>query len=162
MKICVFQNSLELESISFIKYQFQPMVYIYASIWFPLFRRWINTQIVLIFMLCLFRVSFPFINNGWMINVANITSCILLKQQSRGIIIVIVVLRRGFIPKRSTRINLLWGICNWMNWGTAAHYIITIIYIDSMCAVLEYQGHILQVLRRLFTYHKTFWWIIWH
>ena len=80
----------------------------------------------------------------------------MLKQQSRGIIIVILVFRCEFIQKRSTKINLFQGICDRRNWGNAARYGINIKHIDIMYADLDYKGNIIQVFIRLFNYHKTF------
>ena len=133
------------------------MVYIHALILFALYRMYVNTHIMIIFVTLLVHVSFPFNNNRWMINVVNSTICILMKQHYKGLILVIVLFRCEFIPKSSTKINLLQAIFNWSSWGTADHYRITIIHIDSMNAILDYQGHIIQGLRSFFNYYKTFW-----
>ena len=108
------------------------MVYIHASRSFSLYRRYVNSQIVLIFLICLVNVSFTFNNIIWMINVVNITGCTFLKQQFKGIIILIIVFRCELIPKRSTKINIIQGIFNQRNWGTSGHYRITMINIDRI------------------------------
>ena len=56
-----------------------------------------------------------------MINVVNSTSCILLKQQSKGIILHIIVFRCELIPNISKRINLL-GV--FANEGIGVHQLI--------------------------------------
>ena len=133
------------------------MVYIHDLIEFIIFRRYVNTHIMLILLIWLVCVSFPLINNGWMINFVNRNICICLKQYYKGVIIVIIVFRCEFTPKRSTKMNIIQDIFNWRNWGTAVHYIIIIIHIDRMYAVLEYQGNIIQDLISLFNYQKNFW-----
>ena len=64
-----------------------------------------------------------------MINVANSTSCILLKQQSKGIILHIIVFRCELIPKRYTRINHL-GV--FVNESNGVHHLI----IESLLYIL--------------------------
>ena len=108
---------------------------------------------ILIFLV---HVTFTSFNNGCMKFFVNITSCILLKQQSKGIILITIVFRCKLIEKNSTRINLLKGICNWRNGGTIAQYINNIKYINSMYEYFDSQRHILQEYRNLFEYPKTF------
>ena len=158
MKSCVLQNFLEFEPYNFIKYPYWPMVRIYALRSLSLFRRYVNTHIMLIFVSCIVCVIFPFINNGLMINFVIRTGFILLKQHSKGIILVILLFRCEFISNSSTKINILQVICNWRDWGTADYYRITIIHIDSMYAFLYYLGHILQGLRRFSIITKPFDW----
>ena len=112
MKICMFQYALELEPPKLINYKSFPMVYIHALRSIALFRKYVSTQILIIFIICLVHVICTFIKNGWMINIVKINSCIYFKQQFKGIIIVIVVLRCGFIPKSPTKINIFQGIFN--------------------------------------------------
>ena len=78
--------------------------------------------------------------------VVNITRCILLKQHLKVIILIILVSRCKLTQKRSTEIDIIQGISNIRNCGTAAHYIITIKHINIMYALFDSQGHILQGL----------------
>ena len=132
------------------------MVLIHASIQFFRYRRYVKTKIMIIFVVCLVRDRFTFSNSGWMIKVVNITICMLSKQHPKGIILVIIALRREFIPKRSTKINLLQDICNLRHWGTSAHYRITIILINSINSILDCFGHIIQGLIGFSIITKTF------
>ena len=101
---------------------------------------------MLIFVRWLVHINFPFNNSGWMIICVNSNSYIFLIQQSKGIIILILVFRFEFNPKRPTKINILRGICNRRIWGTEAHYRITVIHIDIINSILDCLGHIIQVL----------------
>ena len=132
------------------------MVCIHGLRKFARFRRYVKTRITLFFARWPVHVIFPFVNNGWMINFVNSNSCIFLKQQSKGLIIAIVVFRCELIPKKSTNINILQGIYKWSNWVTSDHYRIPIVHIDSMYTVLGYKG-ILQSFRIFFNCHKKIW-----
>ena len=122
------------------------MVYIHSSIQFSIFIEYLNTLAYLIFISCLFCVRFPVFNNGWMINFVNSTSCIFLKLNFKGIILIILVCIFEFIPNISTEINRLQGIFDRSNFGTADHYRITIKHINIIYALFESQGQILQGL----------------
>ena len=94
----------------------------------------------IIFIILLFHFIFPLFKNRWVINVINGTSCLLLKQQTNGIIIIIVVCICELIQKSYTSINLLCGICSLINCSAAYHYRITIKHINSMYAFFTSRG----------------------
>ena len=121
MKIWVFQNNLEAEPHNFIKDTFQPMVFIHYSIQFSLLRTFENILMELKFIIWLAHVIFTFFNNLWVMNVVNSTNFILLKQNFRGIIIIIVICRNEFIQKMCTYMNLLQSNFNIKYCGTSAH-----------------------------------------
>ena len=114
----------------------------------------------LIFISCLVYFSFQLFINVWVINFLNSTSCILLKQKFKVIIIIVVVCRCESIQKSSTGINLLQVIFNRSNCGTSAHYIINIKNIIDMYSCFESQGHILQGYILLIENHNTFGWVV--
>ena len=122
---------------------------------------YVNTQIVLIFSSCPVHVSFPINNSLWIINVVNSTSCILLKQQYKGIILLVIVFRCEFTPKSFTKTNILQGVCNWRNW-------VEKLIIESLSYILialmqfwNFWEHYSR-LEKMFNYQKTSWWVIWH
>ena len=132
------------------------MVYIYTFWSLSLFRRYLYNRILPLFIIWLFHVIFPFNHNLWMINVVNSTSCIFLKQQSKCIILLIILFICELIPKSSTRMNFLQVICNWSNWKTTSRYIITSIHIDSINVILDCLENILQGLRKFSFITKPF------
>ena len=132
------------------------MFYIHVSIAFSLIGRYVNTLMEIIFIRCLVHVSFLLFNNGWVINVVNSTICILLKQQFKSIILIIVVCIGELTQNSSTGI-MFFGV-----FATEAIMVLLLI-IESLLKIFiacvrffDFQGQIIQYMTILIEHYKTF------
>ena len=119
---CMFQNTLEAEPYNSFKGLFWLIFLICASIQLSLYIRQVNTLMEITFISRLVYDVFSLFKYDRFMKTFYRTICILLKQNCKRIILIIIIFRSGFVQNSCTYIS---PIQIFSSEGTAALQVIT-------------------------------------